>query len=230
VVTGERSPATPDAARPAPVVLVHGLWMDVVAMWPLGRRLARAHRFRPTGFRYASLRRTLGENAASLSRACDALPGEMVHFVGHSLGGIVVLTMLERCGWTRPGRVVALGSPFLGSAVARARLGGRLFSALLGRGVQEAAWTVDRAPWTGPQEIGVIAGSVPFGLGALLARIEKPHDGTVTVAETRLPGAADHAVVPVTHTALLLSPTVADLTGRFLRTGRFSPAPGGAAG
>ncbi len=202
-------------------MLVHGLWMDVVAMWPLGRRLARRHGFRPIGFRYPSLRRTLDENAAALRRMADAIPDETVHFVGHSLGGIVILHMLQRNDWARPGRVVALGSPFLGSAAARA-LGRSIGQWLLGRGIKEAAGAVDRAPWTGKQEIGVIAGEIPFGLGGLLTRIEKPNDGTVTVEETRLRGAADHRVVRSTHTALLFSRTVAELTGRFLRTGRFA--------
>ncbi len=201
-------------------MLVHGLWMHAVAMHLLGRRLERMHGFHAIGFSYPSVRRTLDENADALHVACERIPGSTLHFVGHSLGGIVILRMLRRHGWTRPGRVVALGSPFVGSAIAHGRMRRPLGRWIVGPGLAEAARGGESMPWTSRQEIGVIAGTRPFGLGRLLGPIAPPHDGTVRVDETRLPG-ADHRVVHATHTALLFSRPVAHLVGEFLAHGRF---------
>jgi hypothetical protein len=55
----------------------------------------------------------------------------------------------------------------------------------------------------------------------MLGRLPGPHDGTVAVAETRLPGATDHVVLPVTHFSMLTSRAVADQVVAFLRRGRF---------
>ena len=71
-------------------------------------------------------------------------------------------------------------------------------------------------------EIGVIAGSLGFGLGTLVAKLPAPHDGTVTVDETRCDSMTDHIVLPVSHTGMLTSFRVADEACRFLDTGRFT--------
>jgi hypothetical protein len=82
------------------------------------------------------------------------------------------------------------------------------------------------ACWDGTREIGMVAGRVPIGLGAMLAHMEGDHDGTVAVAETQLPGLADHCVVETSHTGLLLSADAARQVVHFLREGRFEPAAG----
>ena len=70
-------------------------------------------------------------------------------------------------------------------------------------------------------QLGIIAGTAPYGLGRLLGPFEGDHDGTVAVAETQLDGAADVRLLPVTHTGMWLSREVADCVARFLKTGRF---------
>jgi len=55
----------------------------------------------------------------------------------------------------------------------------------------------------------------------MMGALDGESDGTVGLAETRLPGLADHCVVPVSHSGLVLSPEVATLTADFLRQGRF---------
>jgi hypothetical protein len=77
--------------------------------------------------------------------------------------------------------------------------------------------------WDGSRPVGVVAGRMPFGLGVTIGALAAPHDGTVTVEETRLGGLADHCTVDATHTGLLFSSDVADLTVGFLRNGRFAP-------
>jgi hypothetical protein len=90
---------------------------------------------------------------------------------------------------------------------------------MLGHSVQLLERGLER--WDGPQQLGVIAGRLPFGLGFLLGGVSAPHDGTVAVEETRLPGIADHRVIAAAHTGLVYSDEAARHTIDFLRDGHF---------
>ena len=83
----------------------------------------------------------------------------------------------------------------------------------------------DAPRWQGPTEVGVIAGDHALGFGRLIGHLPEPNDGTVAVEETRLDGATDHVVLPVSHTGLLVSEAVVGATVNFLSSGRFA-APG----
>ncbi|HET6433317.1 esterase/lipase family protein [Dyella sp.] len=205
------------------VILLHGLWMRGFALAMLHRRMMEAG-FRVHRFDYLSVANTQERILEQLHGRITEL-GEQaaaVHLVGHSLGGLLALEVC-RAPALPGGRVVCLGSPLMGSAAAREFSGlGRSGEALLGhnRELLERGYEC----WDGPREVGMIAGRSPIGLGAVLAHIEGEHDGTVAVAETRLPGLADHCVVDTSHTGLLFSADVARLTARFLRSGRFADA------
>ncbi|MFP4182882.1 MAG: esterase/lipase family protein [Thiohalospira sp.] len=204
----------------ATVVLVHGLWMPGPDMALLARRLRRAGHT-PRIFRYPTTRATAAEHGAALAGYVAALPRSgdpTLHLVGHSLGGLVIRYALER-GIARPGRVVTLGTPHQGSAVAAAMAGRRGLRWSLGD-AWEGGLDGDLPPWTGARELGSIAGTRPHGVGQFFGPLERPHDGTVAVAETRLPG-VPHATVPASHMGLLFSPAAARLTTAFLATGAF---------
>ncbi len=188
-------------------------------MFGLHARLKRCG-FEVIGFSYASMRNRLDKNAAQLSRFIDTIEADVVHLVAHSLGGLVTLRALQMRRHPRVRRIVLLGSPVAGSLSGRrlARFGaGRL---LLGN---------SRHIWDGKFEnvspegvaVGIIAGSVPIGLGRLLGKIPGPHDGVVAVAETQVINSTDTIVLPVTHTALLLSGRVGRQVCSFLRDARF---------
>lgn len=204
-----------------PVVVVHGLWMPGPETILLRRRVARAG-FAPRVFRYPSVRAPLADNAAGLAEMIEALGAPAVDLIGYSLGGLVALTMLERYRPAHEGRVVCLGSPFKGSMsaerLARVPGGGRLLGASLRELVERGGFTA----WRGPQPLGVIAGSLNVSFARLLGRLPGVNDGTVTVEETRLAGAADHIVLPASHTTLMFSRAVADETIHFLCHGVFS--------
>lgn len=206
------------------VVLVHGLWVHGVVMAPLRHRIARCG-YRAVNYSYPSIRLTLTENAERLAQYCRDLAAEKLHFVGHSLGGLVVLRMLERAPQSRVGRIVLAGTPYGGSFAAQrlARLPGG--HAALGRSVPE--WLGrERSQPPSHRDIGVIAGSIGIGLGRLVAPdMSAPNDGAVTVAETRLPGMRDHVVLKVSHTSMLFSPAVARQICAFIRHGAFIPEP-----
>src|SRR3546814_18686339 len=75
--------------------------------------------------------------------------------------------------------------------------------------------------WPPGPEVGMIAGSLPHGLGGLLARFEGDNDGTVLVEETRSPQLADHVVVAASPSGLLFSAEAIAQTVAFLGTGPF---------
>ena len=202
------------------VVLVHGLWVHGAVMLLLKRRIARAG-YRVLAYSYPTVKLSLTENAQRLARYCRDIAAPRLHFVGHSLGGLVVLRMLELEGRLPAGRVVLAGMPFTGSFAAHGLLrlpGGR---AALGRSLAE--WlTAKRSHPGGGRDIGVVAGSLSLGLGSIVApRLPRPSDGVVSVAETAVPGMRDRIVLHVSHTGMLISGAVARQVCAFLRDGAF---------
>lgn len=202
------------------VVVVHGLWMPGADTLLLKRRIEVAG-FAARRFSYRSIAHGLGASAARLAEWLADVPGDAVHFVGHSLGGVLVLEMLARHGFARAGRVVCLGSPLAGSRAAEALLRWPGGGHVVGRCMQDLLTSGGVRGLSGGCEVGVIAGDLPIGLGRVLCTFAGPNDGTVAVDETRIAGAADHIVLPVSHFAMLWSGAVSRQIVRFLRTGRF---------
>lgn len=151
-----------------------------------------------------------------------AVPGDTLHVVGHSLGGLLALHTLLRYPDPRPGRVVCLGSPLRGSVAARALAGLPFGQEILGQTMREAVLDGGLDEYRGAREVGVIAGTMGLGLGVVIENLPIPNDGTVAVEETRLPGIRDHLEIEVSHTGLLVSPLVASQTAFFLRHGQFA--------
>jgi pimeloyl-ACP methyl ester carboxylesterase len=203
------------------VVTVHGLWMRGAAMGVFRRRLT-ARGFTVHDFTYPSITGSLSDCVAALDAFVARVPGESVHFVGHSLGGVLICALLERSLPERIGRVVCLGSPLKGSKTA-ARLtrwpGGRR---LVGTCLVDAQARGGFDSWRTGVEVGSVAGNLGFGVGRLLGPFPEPNDGTVAVDETMIAGLTDHIVLPVSHVALLWSSAVAAQTEHFLAHGRFS--------
>jgi pimeloyl-ACP methyl ester carboxylesterase len=204
------------------VILVHGLWTPPAVLMPHARWLRRRG-YHTLRFGYRSVRASLSQNAQALQRFVAEADASDIHLVGHSLGGLVILDMLRRDADSRLRRVVLLGTPCIDSHCARrlARVAG--MPALLGRSINE--WMA-RDPGTASAphcavEVGVLAGTRSVGLGRVVPGLPRPNDGVVTVAETCLPGAADHIVLPVAHSEMLVSPRCAAQIDAFLTSGRF---------
>lgn len=213
VDTGGMENATTSASR---IVLVHGIWNARSWLMPLARRL-RQEGFEVDVFGYPSI---LGGPEPAIETLIERVrAGGPVHLVGHSLGGMIVLEALRRAPDLPVQRAVCLGSPLRGSHAARS-LGQRRWTApVLGRsGVLLQAGC---PPWEGRVPVGMVAGNVARGIGRLIARFDGESDGTVGMAETRLPGLAAHCTVPASHTGLVFSAAAARQAACFLREGRF---------
>lgn len=200
------------------VLLLHGLLMRRPALLPLAHSL-RKRGYATQLFTYSSLFDPTESAVAALAERLYLL-GRVgpVHVVAHSLGGLMALEAYNRHAGLPDGRVVCLGSPLAGSAAARG-LQRRGLGALSGRSGPLLRAGLARLPEG--REIGMVAGSRPMGLGRLFGSLKGENDGTVAVAETRVPGLAAHAILPVSHTGLVFSAAAADLVQRFLGDGRF---------
>ena len=223
-----------------PVLLLHGLGRTGLSMVPLARALRRAG-FDPRVVDYPSRRRTVEALVeivlaprvnALLAGGAGRPAAERVHFVTHSLGGVLVRAFAA--GRADRGRALPAGSravmlapPHGGSEVADALREREPFRSVLGPalaqlGTDDASVPRRLGDLRGV-EAGVIAGTgtrLPFG--RLFAG---PHDGLVSVESAHgTPGLVDALVLPPSHTVIMWSPEVIRQTVHFLRAGRFDRA------
>ena len=201
---------------------MHGLWLPGEESLVLKRHLAEEFALELHWFRYFGASESMSEITSRLAAFVRELGSAEAHFVGHSLGGLVLYRLLERFPDQPPGRVVFLGVPCVASRAAERAGAFAPLAHLMGPTVTEELLTRKERRWTHPRQLGVVAGNQPIGLGQFLAHFDEENDGTVAVSETRMPGAADHIVLPVSHLGMLVSARVAHETGLFLTQGRFS--------
>lgn len=201
------------------VVCVHGLFMNGLDMALLRHRIARSG-YDVYQFRYPSRHRSARQNAAYLNDFVQQLPHDTVHFVCHSLGGLVIRHYFQNFQAQRPGRVLTMGTPHQGSAIAVALNRHRLGRWLLGKSVEDAL--LGHVPdWQADRDLGIVAGTRCIGVSWFVPVLKPPNDGTVEVRETQLPGAADRLILHVSHMIMLFSRQVAEQTCYFLEHGHF---------
>lgn len=213
------APPAADASSSAPragdsrelVILVHGMGRSPMSMWLLERRLERDG-YRVEQFGYRSTRGTVARLGQALGRRAAERTGDAprVHFVGHSLGTVIIRSMLVEARPERMGRVVMLAPPNQGSASADrwARWVGWAIPHIRELRTDSTA-TARQLALPADVEVGIIAGA---------------RDRKVRVAETQLAGARAHAVIDAFHSWLMNRPDVHRLIVRFFREGRFTPA------
>jgi pimeloyl-ACP methyl ester carboxylesterase len=169
--------------------------------------------------------RPVEAHAERLARFARALGP--AHFVGHSLGGLVVLQALAAEPGLAAGHVVLLGTPangcLAGRRLARHRLG-RWFLGETGPSWEERRGESRARRWERREPLGVLAGTVALGLGRLFGALPGPNDGVVRVEETTVAGMRERVALPLGHSQMLFSARVAALVESFLREGRFGAA------
>lgn len=221
------SPTDNTPAREA-VVILHGVAINTRFTARLARLIAAAG-YEVHNLDYPSKTVPLAELgprwlATKLTElGLDRAP--RLHFVTHSMGGLVVRGFLAVHRPSNLGRTVTIVPPHHGSAVSDRLRRLPIIWRIIGRNLG-ALGTGPDAYWrTLPQradfELGVIAGS--FALNPLgWYYLPRPNDGTVAETSTRLEGFSDHLTLPSNHTLILFRRRTAEQAIAFLRTGRFA--------
>ena len=162
----------------------------------------------------------VGDGLARCRRTEDI---ETIHFVTHSLGGILVRQYLSTDDIEELGRVVMLGPPNQGSAAADELDGIPGFDWIngpAGRQLGKGEGSVPLALGPVEFELGVIAGDRTID-PVTSAALDDPDDGRVSVADTKVEGMNDFVVVQHSHAFMMRMRTPIELTIAFLQNGRF---------
>ena len=219
------SALTAGAGAAERVVLLHGMGRTPRSMVRMERGLRDAG-FDVANLGYPSTSRGVEDLARETLEPVFAAAGatQRVHFVTHSLGGILVRVYAAARRPPALGRVVMLAPPNEGSELADALASNVLYRAATGPAGQQLGTGSNSVPLRlGPVEfeLGVIAGSRT--LNPLFSHIVPGlDDGKVSVGRARVEGMKDFLVVPSSHTWIMNDGEVIAQTVRFLRGGRFA--------
>lgn len=160
------------------------------------------------------------ENAVT---ECNQTPYKKIHFVTHSMGGIVVRYYLKHHSLSQLGRVVMLGPPNSGTELVDFHKKSLLFKKTHGPAGMQLG--------TGEESLPLKMGSVDFELGIIAgdksfyplnsALIPGPDDGVVSVERTKVEGMTDFLLLPYSHPFIMQKETVLEHIAHFLRQGKF---------
>ncbi|MFT6093508.1 MAG: hypothetical protein ACJA2Q_001408 [Pseudohongiellaceae bacterium] len=206
------------------VILLHGLARVSNSMGELETKLGRAG-YNAVSINYPSRKYGIDVLAPdAVDRGIvECGSADVIHFVTHSLGGILVRYYLEQNNIENLGRVVMLGPPNQGSEIVNRMLavpGFKLFGGPTGIALGSGEGHIPDS--LGPVEfdLGIIAGSTNINPLSLLF-IDGENDSIVSVESTKVRGMNAHLVLPVTHTFMMRNNKVIDNVIHYLKTGSF---------
>ncbi|UGY15701.1 esterase/lipase family protein [Bradyrhizobium septentrionale] len=220
----ERRPA---ASPSDGVVLLHGISRTARSFRRMELALDDAG-FATLNLDYDSRRKPLDALAEDIHPALDRFAHSLdgaVHFVCHSMGGLLARVYLAQHRPARLGRVVMLGTPNGGSEIADRLKNLAAYRAFFGPAGQQLVTRRDAATSALLPAIdyptGVIAGNRSIYPITSIG-LPRPHDGRVSVANTRLDGMADHIVIRTSHPWLVRNRDAIAQTIAFLHDGQFA--------
>ncbi|WP_144900152.1 esterase/lipase family protein [Luteimonas cucumeris] len=220
-------PGEPGAGN-ACVVLLHGLGRTYRSMDMIASALRDAG-YEAISVDYPSRSKPIEALAVTAVpqglQYCRNRHADRIHFVTHSMGGLVLRYYLASHPVPELGKVVMLSPPNQGSEVADALVGTVVYDRIngpaggqLGTGPDGIAARLGRIDYT----LGIITGNEQTAVDSWLARqIPGQNDGKVSVARAKVEGMTDFLVLPVTHTFIVMDDKVIAQTLHFLRHGRF---------
>lgn len=207
------------------VILLHGLARTDQSMSKMAKKLSVAG-YQTVNQNYESTKHSIEKlSTDAISQALISCGNaERVHFVTHSLGGILVRYYLQSSYIKKLGRVVMLGPPNQGSEVVDklAKMPGfEWFNGPAGMQLGTDAGSMPRHLGPVKFDLGVIAGTRSVNL-ILSKYLPNPDDGKVSVASTKVKGMRHHISLPVTHTFMMRNKTVINQVLYYLHHGRFN--------
>lgn len=221
-------PVAPAAVEGECVVLLHGLGRTHRSMSRIESALREAG-FSTANIDYPSQSATIEVLAKAAIpggvNECQRRGASTIHFVTHSMGGLLLRYYLSASSVENLGRVVMLGPPNQGSEVADALAGNAIYARINGpAGAQLVTGPAGLPARLGPVDfpLGIITGNEQTAIDSVMAsRIPGENDGKVAVERAKVEGMSDFLVLPVTHTFMVMNDVVIGQTLQFLRQGHF---------
>lgn len=210
------------------VILLHALGRTSFSMSPMAKNLAKSG-YMVVNQAYPTTRKPIkslaDEDVAWMVSQCQKFKPKKIHFVTHSIGGVVLRAYLQNNKPPNLGRIVMLAPPNHGSQLADLFQHNILFQMIAGPAGQELTTHQTSVPNALNQsikyQVGIIAGNFSFN-PFMKVIFHEENDGKVAVSSTRINGMKDFIVLPVSHTFMTRNKLVIKEVGHFLKDGKFN--------